>query len=59
MGMAEQMIEAFNSNMAQRIINGTDKINLEPKKYYVYIVPTKGLDLLDGGRNHIFHFLSE
>lgn len=38
MGMAEQMIEAFNSNMAQRIINGTDKIDLAPPKRYVYLV---------------------
>jgi hypothetical protein len=38
MGMAEQMIDAFNSKMAQKIINGTDKIDLTPKKYYVYIV---------------------
>lgn len=38
MGIAEQMINAFNSNMAQRTINGTDKIDPTPQKYYVYIV---------------------
>lgn len=38
MGIAERMIDAFNSNMAQKIINGTDKVDLTPKKYYVYIV---------------------
>lgn len=31
-------------SIAQRIINGTDKIDLTPKKYYVYIVYNDAYD---------------
>lgn len=43
MGIAGQMINAINNRyecggIAQAVLNGTDKIDLTPKKYYVYIV---------------------